>query len=203
MKMGKTGEFPDWEKLYRQQDVEKMPWYVTGLDPDLERALKNLRIMSGSCLDLGTGPGTHAFTLSRMGFEVTATDISEAAIKKASVKAKKMRLSIDFRQDDILKTRLDKKFHFIFDRGCFHVLAPGKRKDYVRTVNGLLKRGGYFFLKCFSHLEPSEKGPYRFTPNDIKDIFEPRLKILSIEETVYQGTLNPLPRAMFITLRKP
>ncbi|MBO0862364.1 MAG: methyltransferase domain-containing protein [Chloracidobacterium sp.] len=195
-------EFPQWEELYEQQEVESMPWFNPELDEDLEKALDELRLRGGSALDLGTGPGTQAIHLTRRGFAVTATDISEAAIRLAGEKAQKQGLEITWEQDDILDTRLDRQFDFIFDRGCFHVLEPERRGDYVRTVHHLLKTGGYLFLKCFSHLQPGEQGPYRFTPEQIQEIFGSWLSVLSIEETVYQGTLDPLPRALFCIMRR-
>src|SRR5262249_54971149 len=114
----------------------------------------------------------------------------------------KQGFEITWEQDDILDTRLDRQFDLIFDRGCFHVLEPERREDYVRTVSGLLKTGGYMFLKCFSRLEPGEQGPYRFTPEQIRELFGGRLNVLSIKETVYQGTLVPLPRALFCAMRR-
>jgi cyclopropane fatty-acyl-phospholipid synthase-like methyltransferase len=195
-------EFPHWEKLYQEQEIESMPWFNPELDEDLENALDEIGLQRGSALDLGTGPGTQAVELARRGFTVTATDISEAAISLASEKAQKQRLEITWKQDDILDTRLDRQFDLIFDRGCFHVLAPERREDYVRIVSGLLKTGGYLFLKCFSRLQPGEQGPYRFTPEQIREIFGSRLSVLSIKETVYQGTLDPLPRALFCAMRR-
>jgi cyclopropane fatty-acyl-phospholipid synthase-like methyltransferase len=105
-------------------------------------------------------------------------------------------------QDDILDTHLAQQFDFIFDRGCFHVLPPEQRQDYIRIVRDLLKPGGYLFLKCFSHLQPGEQGPFRFSPDQIQEIFRSRLMVLSIKETVYQGTLDPLPRALFCVMRR-
>ena len=133
---------------------------------------------------------------------MTATDISEAAIRLAREKAQKEGLGITWEQEDILDTRLDRQFDLIFDRGLFHVLEPGRRGDYVRIVSGLLKTGGFLFLKCFSRLQPGEEGPYRFTPEQVREIFGSRLSMLSIKETVYQGTLDPLPRALFCTMRR-
>ena len=195
-------EFPHWEELYQEREIESMPWFNPELDDDLENALDEIGLQRGSALDLGTGPGTQAMELARRGFTVTATDISEAAIRLASEKAQKQRLEITWKQDDILNTRLDRQFDLIFDRGCFHVLAPERREDYVRTVSGLLKTGGYLFLKCFSRLQPGEEGPYRFTPEQIREIFGSRLSVLLIKETVYQGTLDPLPRALFCTMQR-
>jgi chemotaxis methyl-accepting protein methylase len=70
---------------------------------------------------------TQALHLARRGFTVTATDISEAAIRLAIEKAQKEGFEITWEQDDILDTQLDRQFDFIFDRGLFHVLAPERR----------------------------------------------------------------------------
>lgn len=195
-------EFPQWEELYQEREIESLPWFNPELDDDLENALDELGLWGGSALDLGTGPGTQAIHLARRGFSVTATDISAAAIRLAREKAQKQRVEIRWEQDDILDTRLDRQFDLIFDRGCFHVLEPERRLDYVRVVSDLLKTGGYLFLKCFSRLQPGEEGPYRFNPEQIRKIFGSRLSVLSIKETVYQGTLDQFPRALFCTMRR-
>ena|ERR687885_144741 len=195
-------EFPDWEQLYRNQDVESMPWFNPELDLDLDEALTNLNIQTGTALDLGTGPGTQAMALAERGFEVTATDLSETAIEKALAKAKEKGLDICFRQDDILNSKLDQKFDFVLDRGCFHVFPPEQRQNYIRVVDSLIKPKGYLFLKCFSQLETREAGPYRFTPEEIQEIFSSRFNVTSVKETVYYGTLDPLPRALFCVLEK-
>ncbi len=200
--MDKQREFPDWEQLYQDKAVESMPWFNPALDQDLDQALTQLNLQSGTVLDLGTGPGTQAIALAQRGFQVTATDLSGTAVNTAQGKAKAKGLEITFIQDDILNSQLEQTFDFIWDRGCFHVFPPERRQDYVQVVDHLVKPGGYLFLKCFSHLQPSESGPYRFTPAEIKDIFSRQFNIDSIVETVYQGTLDPLPRALFCVLAK-
>lgn len=195
-------EFPRWEEFYESMPLEKMPWFNPDLDDDLEKALDELGLQGGSALDLGSGPGTQAVELARRGFDVTATDISEAAVRKAREKAEEQGVEIIWEQDDILDTRLDRQFDLIFDRGCFHVLPPARRQEYVRAVDGLLKADGFLFLKCFSRLQPGEEGPYRFTPEQIHEIFESRLRVLSIQETFYKGTLDFLPRALFCVMQR-
>jgi 2-polyprenyl-3-methyl-5-hydroxy-6-metoxy-1,4-benzoquinol methylase len=194
--------FPGWEALYQNGAVESMPWFNPELDDDLRQALDELGIQRGSVLDLGTGPGTQAMQLARRGFDVTATDISASAIRLAQGKAQAQELGITWQQDDILATRLTRQFDLIFDRGCFHVLPPERRQEYVSTVANLLKPGGYLFLKCFSHLQPGTQGPHRFSPEQIREIFTSQLRVHSIVETVYQGTLDPLPRALFCAIRR-
>ena len=72
------------------------------------------------------------------------------------------------------------------------------------ALKRILKDDGLLFLKCFSENEPKrETGPYRFSIGMIKDLFTNRgFKIQSIKETVYQGTLNPLPKALFVVMVK-
>lgn len=198
-----TGEHAsNWEQTYQKQPVETMPWFYPNLDDDLSQALEQLGLDRGTALDLGTGPGTQAMQLARRGFTVTATDISPAAIARARETAGAEGLTITWQQDDILDSGLSGAFDLIFDRGCFHVLPPEQRQRYAATVAGLLQPGGYFFLKCFSQLQPGTGGPYRFTAEHVRAIFSSTLQIHSISESVYQGTLDPLPRALFCVMQR-
>lgn len=79
---------------------------------------------------------------------------------------------------------------------------PWFNREHVSAVAGLLKDDGYLFMKCFSHQQPGERGPYRFTPEQIHDLFRTHFTLQSIKETVYQGTLDPLPLALFSILRR-
>src|SRR5918911_301010 len=105
-----------WDERYQQQSVETMPWFYPQLDDDLAQALDALGLRSGSALDLGTGPGTQAIQLAQRGFDVTATDLSDAAIRLASARAEAHGLKISWQQDDILSSRLTGPFDLIFDR---------------------------------------------------------------------------------------
>src|SRR4028118_971518 len=98
--MNTQREFPDWEQLYQDKNVESMPWFNPDLDPDLGQALTKLNLHAGTALDLGTGPGTQAIALAERGFQVTATDLSDTAVRQAIDKAKEKGLDISFKQDD-------------------------------------------------------------------------------------------------------
>jgi ubiquinone/menaquinone biosynthesis C-methylase UbiE len=192
--------FPEWNNLYASEaTISSLPWYNTNLDDDLREQLRKSNITKGSkFLDLGTGPATQAIELSKLGFKVTATDISENAI----VRAKRMSKDIEFIVDDILDSELkDDTFDYIFDRGCFHVLASLSRQRYVGQVSRTLKDTGLLF-KTFSVSEPSTEGPYKFSFEMIRSIFGKEFEIDYSKETVYQGTLDMLPTALFGVLRK-
>ena len=126
--------------------------------------------------------------------------MSEAAINRAR-KIYANEINVNFIVDDILNTNFkDNEFDYIFDRGCFHVLLPSDRKKYINKIQKILKKNGILFLKCFSYKEPRQEGPYKFSQNEIRAFFGESFKIRSIEETVYQGTLDPLPKALFVVM---
>lgn len=190
--------FPNWNELYKQS-VESMPWYNKGLDADLENALDTAKITKGRFLDLGTGPGTQAIHLASRGFEVTGADLSENAISKA----RKLSDKVNFIVDDILNSKLgNKQFDYVFDRGCFHVLPVKERQKYVKEIKRILNDSGILFLKCFSIKETRDNGPHRFSKHEIKDIFGKDFVIESTIDTVYQGTLDQLPKALFAVMSK-
>ncbi|MFL6309729.1 MAG: class I SAM-dependent methyltransferase [Nitrososphaera sp.] len=195
--------FPHWDNLYANEEaVFSLPWYNKGLDDDLREQLSSINMTRGKrFLDLGTGPATQATELSKLGFQVTATDISKNAISRAKSMSKEE--DIEFIVDDILNSKLKEDyFDYIFDRGCFHVLEPSSRQRYINQVSRILRDNGLLFLKTFSTKERSQYGPYRFSIDDIKSIFSNKFEIVSFKETVYQGTLSILPKALFTILRK-
>lgn len=196
------GGFPDWDHLYKQQRSDTLPWFYAGLDPDLEAALARHGLTRGHLLDLGTGPGTQAIELATRGFDVTGTDISATAVSQAIDRAAASGVDVNFVQDDVLAPRLHGHFDAVFDRGCFHVMDPGDRPTYVASVAAWLGPGSFLFLKTFSAQQPGTVGPHRFTPDMLRDIFAAGFELLSADETVYQGTLDPLPRALFCVLRR-
>lgn len=195
-----VGPSPDWQELYNTNAVEVMPWYNPHLDEDLEMALRDRGLRTGTFLDLGTGPGTQAIELAKRGFTVTGVDLAESAIEKA----KQLSSDVRWLAQDILRPTLQEAFHFIFDRGCFHVFDPADRATYVTNVTRLLHPGGTLFLKCFSVDQPPRPdggGPKRFSHDDIRSIFGEHFEIDQIYDSVYQGTLNPYPKALFVVMR--
>jgi cyclopropane fatty-acyl-phospholipid synthase-like methyltransferase len=109
---------------------------------------------------------------------------------------------VELAVDDLLATQLTGPYEVIFDRGCFHVVAPARRAEYIDVLHRLLAPGGWLLLKTFSQREPGAQGPYRFTPKTIAALFGDRFEIVSVDETDYQGQRQPWPKALFSSLRK-
>ena len=199
--LDETKEFPSWDDYYKENDVEKMPWYEKDLDLDLKEEIELKNLHSGKFLDLGTGPGTQAMQISNLGFEVTGSDVSNSAIERA----KKLYPNTSYIVDDILNSKfLDNAFDYILDRGVFHIFEQEKLPDYLKQIKRILKKNGILFLKCMSVEEKNledGKGPFLYSKEQIKEIFENNFKIESIQDSVYYGTIRPLPKSLFVVMK--
>ena len=195
-------KFSDWDSFYKENITKEMPWYEENLDQDLENQINSMNATEGRFLDLGTGPGTQAIQLAKLGFESTGSDISKIAIEKAQ----KLSKDVNFVVDDILNSSFpDNAFDFVLDRGCFHVFEPSLRKDYLKQIKRILRDNGTLFLKVISIEEKDlaeDEGPHRFSKQKILDTFREGFEVQSIKSTVYYGTLNPLPKALFAVIKK-
>lgn len=193
----------DWDDFYTEVEVEDLPWFTKRLDFDLQIELKNRDLRKGRFLDLGTGVGTQAIALTKIGFDVTGADISEVAIEKAKNRSNK----INFVIDDILNTQLpDDSFDFIFDRGIFHLFDESDRKQFVNQIKRILNDDGLYFLKCMSLEEPEfadSNAPYRFSKQQIIDTFSADFEIEKIKPSIFEASnLDYNPRAWFAVMQK-
>ena len=85
--------------------------------------------------------------------------------------------------------------------GRFHVIPIKNRPNYIREIKRILDEKGILFLKCFSRKEPREEGPYKFSEDEIRQLFGYDFVIESVKDTVYQGTLDPFPKALFVVMK--
>ena len=144
--------------------VQRTIWFLLETELDQRKIIANGK----KFLDLGTGPATQAIWLVKRGFSVIGSDLSEAAINRAR-KVYASEKKVNFIADDIVNTKLkSNEFDYIFDRGCFHVLSPRDRKEYINKITRILKDNGILFLKCFSDKEPMKEGPYKFSLGELR-----------------------------------
>jgi len=190
-----------WDKVYGSGRVEELPWFSTSLDEDICAALSKLGPPFGSLLSLGEGPGTQAILMAKLGWKVTATDVSEVAVRKARTRAAREGVDVKFIVDNVVSTGLTGSFRVVVDRGCFHTLEPLDREAYVKNVSLLLEQGGSLLLKTFSG-EERMPGPYRFSPEEIRGIFVPPFTLVETKATFFRGTAGGDRKALFCAMRK-
>jgi 2-polyprenyl-3-methyl-5-hydroxy-6-metoxy-1,4-benzoquinol methylase len=180
--------------------VERLPWFTERLDPDISAAIGEIGSEGRRLLTIGEGPGTQAIELARLGWKVTATDVSRVAVAKAKKRAARTGAPVEFLEDDIVSTSLTGPYAVVVDRGCFHTLEPFKRPAYVRNVRRLLEPDGYLILKTFSKAE-SGPGPFRFNAGEIRDLFEGPFVVQQIREAFFGGVGAGDRKALFSVLR--
>lgn len=108
-------------------------------------------------LDVGCGTGTTAFTLAKLGFDVTGVDVSETAIEMGRDLALQQDLKIQFLVNDILKIEnsID-KFDLIYDSHCLHcIVFEEDRRLALSNLKKSLTHDGIFILDTM--VMPKEK----------------------------------------------
>jgi len=137
-------EGKDWNEAYKQDDT---PWDTGITSKELEKALHEEVIAPCRALELGCGTGTNAIYLAKKGFDVTAVDISQLAIKKAREKAEAARVKVRFMQAEVPNLRLHGEiFDFVFDRGCFHTIRQEDRQRFVKMLTRLTTEGSIYLM---------------------------------------------------------
>jgi hypothetical protein len=80
-------------------------------------------------------------------------------------------------------------FHFVFDRGCFHVFdEPDERRRFAAQVADALAPGG-LWLSLIGSTEgpPHEVGPPRRSAREVTLAIEPALEIVELRSAEFRG----------------
>ncbi len=162
------------------------PWDIGRPQKEFIRLAEDGEI-SGRVLDVGCGTGENALYLAHLGYEVWGIDAVPSAIKKATEKAKKRGISINFLVCNVFKLELlQKKFDTIIDCGLFHVISDEERPIFATSLSSALLPGGKYLMLCFSEHEPGSYGPRRVTQAEIRAAFSKGWKINYIREAEFE-----------------
>ncbi|WP_215115355.1 cyclopropane-fatty-acyl-phospholipid synthase family protein [Exiguobacterium sp. s80] len=145
-----------WNGFYADRD-RRIPFFVNKPDENLVQYFERGLFAPGHVLELGCGPGRNALYFARQGCTVTAVDLSRESLDWARERAQEEQLDVDFIERNIFDFPLVKEaYDIVYDSGCFHHIAPHRRRDYLTLVTDSLKDGGHFALTCF--IEGGELG---------------------------------------------
>jgi SAM-dependent methyltransferase len=179
----------NWDEIYSKFNLGLIPWHSDKPDKEFIELIEKKKLIPNQVLDVGCGAGTDAIYLASKGCEVTAIDISHEVIRIAQKRAKKAGVKVNFIADDFMKTEIDgESFDFINDRGCFHHINPSERENYAEKINDVLRRNGYYYLRCWSDKEEeSERGPFRISKDEIKLTFSKYFKLGEVKDFRFGG----------------
>jgi len=140
----------DWWDGFYQDRAKPCPFFADLPDESLAQWIDEGLLRRGNALDLGCGNGRNAIFLARRGFAVEGVDYSRKAIDWAGERASNVGVAVQLRCQSVFDLACEAgSYDLIYDSGCFHHLAPHRRRSYVELVTAALKPGGWFGLTCF------------------------------------------------------
>ena len=119
----------------------------------VELISKNLNLNANpSVLDMACGAGRHAVTFAKLGFKVTAIDISQRLISEAKRSAEQAGIEIDFVLSDILEYESNKRFDLVINLFTSIGYFENDEENYavIKKAYDLLKPDGYFIIDYFN-----------------------------------------------------
>lgn len=140
----------DWWDGFYQDRAKPCPFFADLPDESLVQWIDEGLLRRGNALDLGCGNGRNAIFLARRGFAVEGVDYSGKAIDWAGERARNAGVAVQLRCQSVFDLACEAgSYDLIYDSGCFHHVAPHRRRSYVELVTAALKPGGWFGLTCF------------------------------------------------------
>ncbi|MBO5035841.1 MAG: methyltransferase domain-containing protein [Clostridia bacterium] len=157
-----------YDNLASQYDKLFLDWNETTVEQAV--ILDNLFKKNGfdgsaKILDCACGIGTQSIGLAAMGYSVTASDISDAGISEAKVRAEKADVKIRFEHADFraLSESFSEAFDIVIcmDNALPHMLSENDLRAAINSIVGQIADEGMFVasIRDYDALL-SEKPPY-------------------------------------------
>ena len=129
-----------YDDRYRQVHGENLQWFADSPSPIVGEIIDRFSI-GGKMLEIGCGEGRDGGWLMERGFDVLATDVSQAAIDYARKRFPEF--AGRFQVLDCLKERMGESFDFIYAVAVVHMLVPDEDRDgFYRFIRDHLAPGG-------------------------------------------------------------
>lgn len=135
-----------FEPLYADSDAngEGVPWANMDTHPSFARWLTQnpLEGNGKSALVVGCGMGDDAIELEALGFQVTAFDVSESAIRFC--KERFPQSKVEFVQADLLKHQSEwqQEFDFVLEIYTVQALPPIYEKELIKNISNFVSPDG-------------------------------------------------------------
>jgi len=160
------------EKLQNSSNLEDsndIPWAKMEVNPYLDEYLKN-HLANGKALVVGCGLGDDALALSEAGFDVTAIDISESAIKWCNQRFDGF--GINFCVQDVfeLPDEMLGQYDFVFESLTVQSLPLALRDKIITAISSLVAPNGKILIIAHGKQdgEKFDGPPWPLTMNELK-----------------------------------
>ena len=167
------------------------PWDI-GRPQSAFRELADHGRLVGRVLDVGCGTGEHALMAAAIGLDATGVDTASTAVTIARRKANERDLRARFLTWNALELAdLGESFDTVVDCGLFHVFEDLDRPRFVAALRGSMPVGAWYYMLCFSDLEPGDWGPRRIQQDEIRVSFSDGWRVEEIEPATIEITVEP------------
>lgn len=190
--MNKTMANRNWDERYLTGDT---PWVAHALLTTVIAHIQATQAEGGSVFEVGCGYGLEAITLAKLGFEVTAVDLSITAINQAKKNAQAENLNIHFETFDLMHDANHfKPVDLVLDIAVLHTMEnEATRLKFSKAVASLLKTGGTWVnVSCLSPdvlkvtAETGVKAPPALSKMDLDSLCKPLFLLEKQMPTSYQ-----------------
>jgi SAM-dependent methyltransferase len=171
------------------------PWDSGKPSDELLRVLDAEKFTGSSVLEFGCGTGTNAIALAQRGYQVTAVDIVEQAIKIARKKARTAAVDVDFRVADILRVDLGGPYDILFDRRVYHCLRTVDLARFQAFLKKTTRSRSWWLSLAGNSREDTDPGPPVVSEEEIRAELGPLFDIIELREfrfTTNDAKLRPL-----------
>ena len=196
-----------FEPLYAgaSNNGEGVPWANMETHPSLANWLPNnpLEGDGKSALVVGCGMGDDAIELESLGFQVTAFDVSETAIKYCNERFPNSK--VNFVQADLLENQPQwkEKFAFVLEIFTVQALPPKYEKELIQNISNFVAPDGQILVIAEVNKEERafENGPpWLLTPQHIDSFVSCGLKVVG--ETIEKGSFDDDSSNTYVTTFK-
>ena len=144
--------FQDWDSSINEQAVI------------LDKLFKDNKIdKTSNILDCACGIGTQTIGLGKLGYNITASDVSVNAIEEAKLRAQKNNLNVEFKVADFraLEKTFSTKFNAVIamDNALPHALTKSDLTLAVKSIVSTLKPNGVFIASIRDYDEILKEKP--------------------------------------------
>lgn len=155
-----------WDERYSQEE------FAYGKEPNEYIKAKLSLLPPGKILFPGEGEGRNAVYAARLGWDVSAFDLSTNAKAKADQLARSQGVTIDYRIHRFFEESYAQHEFDVIGLTYIHP-SPDSKKQIHERIDSYLKVGGYIVLEAFSkeHREINRVNPAAGGPSDIDRLY--------------------------------